>query len=305
MSRANINTNNKPINPNLPFYKTTKFIVLAFIFFPPIGIFLLFKFAKKPHKIIKVIISVVWGLFWALWTTFLVCLIISLHTDAFREYEIGGNKIKVECYAYCSKLDKYSNEDMGKILAIVGNHKINYADELESGETIIGFNTEIENADRITITTTNNTVSKISHTLYPAIIYYSDNPDDRVVDYPSEELIRAGAELKKSDDLAEWKKKWEKEDKERAEQVAKENLSPTEDGTKELCTKEIKSQYPYGAKIHSILGDKSLTQTSENSLLWQVEVSVTNPFNATRKAVMRCEVAREGNIIKIKSFNVD
>jgi len=301
----NTNTNNKPINPNLPFYKTTKFTVLAFIFFPPVGIFLLFKFAKKPHKIIKVIISIIWGLFWALWTTFWIYFVISLYTSTFKEYKIDGNEVKIECSVYCSSLDKYSNEDITKILAIIGTYKINYADELESGETVIGFNTELESANRIAVTTTNNVVSKISHALYPKIVYYSDNPNDEVVSYPSEELIKAGAELKKSDDLAEWKKTWEEEDKQRAEQVAKENLSPTEKDIKELCTKAIKSQYPYGAKIHSILGDNSLTQTSENSRLWQVAVSVTNPFNATRKAVMECEVVREGNMIKIKNFSVN
>ena len=299
-----MDTNKRLLSPKLPFYKKTKFIVLTFIFFPPVGVFLLFKFAKKPHKIIKVVISIIWGIFWTLWTIFLVLLVISLHTDSFREYEIGGNKIKVECYVHCSKLDKYSNEDMSKILAIIGDHKINYDDELENGDTIIGFNTEIENADRITIATTNNTVSKISNTLYPVIIYYSDNPNDEVVNYPSEELIKAGAELKESDDLAELKKKWEEEDKQRAEQVAKENLLPSEDATRELCTKAIKSKYPYGVKVHSVLGEISLTPTSKNTRTWQVEVSITNAFNATRKAIMTCYVTKDGDRANV-NFNVN
>lgn len=43
---------------------TTAGIVLLVAFFPPVGIPLMYKFMKRPSKVAKVVISVVWGFLW-------------------------------------------------------------------------------------------------------------------------------------------------------------------------------------------------------------------------------------------------
>ena len=47
-----------------PFYEKTIFIIFTLIVFPPVGIPLFFKFMDKPSKTVKIIISVLFGLFW-------------------------------------------------------------------------------------------------------------------------------------------------------------------------------------------------------------------------------------------------
>jgi hypothetical protein len=57
-----------------PFYERLNFLILMMIFITPIGVFLWFKYYKRPHIAIKIIISFLW-LFW--WVVFTLALVLT------------------------------------------------------------------------------------------------------------------------------------------------------------------------------------------------------------------------------------
>lgn len=110
--------------------------------------------------------------------------------------------------------------------------------------------------------------------------------DDEAVQYMSEYIACHNRELENE------KKDWE-------------NTAPSQLGTRSLCRQALEANYPYGTKIHSVLGVIADTVESANSRFYKVEVDITNAFGATRSTVMECRVVNAGNnMIKIDHFYV-
>lgn len=110
--------------------------------------------------------------------------------------------------------------------------------------------------------------------------------DDEAVQYMSEYIACHNRELENE------KKDWE-------------NTAPSQLGTRSLCKQALEANYPYGTKIHSVLGVIADTVESANSRFYKVEVDITNAFGATRSTVMECRVVNAGNnMIKIDHFYV-
>lgn len=110
--------------------------------------------------------------------------------------------------------------------------------------------------------------------------------DNEAVQYMSEYIACHNRELENE------KKDWE-------------NTAPSQLGTRSLCRQALEANYPYGTKIHSILGVIADTVESANSRFYKVEVDITNAFGATRSTVMECRVVNAGNnMIKIDHFYV-
>lgn len=296
------NKQGKAPKTDTPFYKKTAFIVVMLIFFPPVGIPIFFKFMDKPNKTAKIAISVIWCILW-------VVILVSAQMDSFREYDIDGNKVKVECSTYCSKMEAYGDKDIVKILATAGVRKITFAPEnLKDNQGEIMVDTTVRGADKITVVMADGKVSKVYNTAYPTIVYYSTNADDKVVAYPAESEITAveeqkqkEAEVKKAEEAA----KKAEEERKKEEEKAQEALVPSASGTAELCEKAFHSKYPYnGSKVHSIMGVIVNDKYSADSRLYKVEVTIQNAYGASYDAVMECVVQKTGEMIKITSFNV-
>ena len=289
------NRQGKSAKTDTPFYKKTIFVVAMLIFFPPVGIPLFFKFMDKPNKTTKIAISVIWCILW-------VVILVSTQLNSFREYDIDGNKVKVECSTYCSKMEAYGDKDIVKILATAGVRKITFAPEsLKDSQGKITVDTTVRSANKITVVMTDDKVSKVYNTTYPTVIYYSTNTNDEVVAYPAESEITAIEEQKQKEAEA----KRAEEERKKEEEKAQEALIPSASGTVELCEKAFHAKYPYnGSKVHSILGVIVNGKYSADSRLYKVEVTIQNAYGTSYGAVMECLVQKTGEMIKITSFNV-
>lgn len=105
---------------------------------------------------------------------FVVVILVSAQMDSFREYDIDGNKVKVECSTYCSKMEAYGDKDIVKILATaVGVRKITFAPEnLKDNQGEIMVDTTVRGADKIKkLLWLMVRFQKVYNTAYPTILF--------------------------------------------------------------------------------------------------------------------------------------
>ncbi len=86
------------------------------------------------------------------------------------------------------------------------------------------------------------------------------------------------------------------------ERIAK--LAPDPVESIVLCRQNLEQEYPYGAKVRSILGVIADEPISEDTHFYKVEVEITNAFNAKRDSVMECKVTKKGESLEISHFVV-
>lgn len=283
-----------------PFYKKPLAIILIFIFFPPVGIPLFFKYLNKPSKNTKTITSIVWGILWAI-------IIISSAINSSRTYTIDGKQITITCNSYCSYIDKYGDKDTLKILATMGIERvINAPETIKDGRANINIESSSARAKQLTLEFSNNKVTKIYNKNYPSVIYYSSNSGDEIAKFPADDKISAIIKAEDDKKAAEKAAADAKKAQEEAEQKAIAEKYPSAEGTMELCGNTFSSQYPFnGSKVHSILGVITNTSYETDSRLYKAEVTIANAFGASYDAVMECVVKKvDGTMIQITSFNV-
>lgn len=272
------------------------------IFFPPVGIPLMFKFMKKPSKRAKIIISVIWSIFW-------IFAMVSSALDSRREFDINGNKVTIQCASYCTYIDEYAGKDALKQLATMGITEVKVAPSTaNSGKADIMVVSPQTDTERLTLELAGGKLFRIVNTTYPSVVYYSENSQDKVAKYPGTDEINALKAKKAAEEEA--RKKAEEADRVRKEQEeaarkAEEAKVPNEVDTAVYCKQAFELQYPYnGSKVHSILGVIANVKNSANSRLYKVEVTIQNAFGAERSGVMECVVQKDGDALSLKEFNV-
>ena len=308
-----------------PFYKRWWVITLAMIFLTPLGIFLWFKFTKKPHTVIKVAVSVVALLIW----TVAVAQEITGHSETF---DINGQQVTIQCERLCSYVGDYGDSEALETLASIGVKRVENMPSQATGNTVLlSADSEQEGGVvNLILTYENGKLLRIANSDYTNIIYYSTIDSEATVAYPARQAIatakaeaekkqkaeadkKAQEEAKRAKEASEAKAKQEAKEKAEADKKAREEKErqeaearvPSADGTAELCEKQFHCNYPYsGSKVHSILGVIANDKYSANSRLYKVEVTIENAYGASYKAVMECVVQKSGDYIQVKTFNV-
>lgn len=297
-----MNPNNHTHTSRKPFYKKVWAIILLVIFFPPIGIPLMFKFMNKPSQKAKIIISVIWTVLW-------ISILVSSAMDSRREFDINGSKVTIQCSSYCSYIDEYAGKSTLKELAIMGIKEVKSAPtSVTNGGAIIEVATTSKDTDRLTLQIADKNIQKIYNTAYPAVVYFSIDTKEIIAKYPGIAEIET-IKAKKAAEEAEKKKAEEAErnrkEQEEAARKVEEAKAPSAEGTLQICEKAFKSQYPYkGSKVHSIMGVIANNVNSTNTRLYKAEVTIQNAFGAEYSAVMECVVQKDGEMLSIKDFNV-
>lgn len=285
-----------------PFYKRLRYIILLFIFLPPIGIPLLFKYSKKPSRNIKIALSVAWSIAW-------IAIIVGAQLSGQRTYTINNKSIKITCSSYCSYIDEYGDKDALKLLAGIGITNVKTAPvSLKDSKAELTVESSSADSSRLTIEYSDNKVTRIFNTDYSEVVYYSTNPADEVYNYPGTEQISAIKETRQKEEDAKKaaeKAAAEQQAKEEAARQAAEAAVPSAGDTAALCEEGFHKQYPYsGSKVHSITGLVTNSPYGSDTRLYKVGVTIENGFGAKYDAVMECVTKKSGNQISIDSFNV-
>ena len=310
-----------------PFYTRWWIITPAMIFLTPLGIFLWFKFTKKPHVIIKVFVSVIALIIWG-------TAMVQEVTGHSQTFDIDGKQVIIQCESLCSRIDEYGDSEALKILASIGINRIEkepYKDTAVTNGTIaLSADSQTEGGVvNLLLTFDNGKLIRITNSDYTNIIYYSKTNEETVT-YPARQAIasakaevekkqkaeaeaRAAQEAQKTKEANEAKAQQEaaakaendRKAQEEANRIAEEAKVPSDTGTAELCEKQFHQRYPYtGSKVHSILGVIANTKYSADSRLYKVEVTIENAFGASYKAVMECTVQKSGDWLQVINFNV-
>lgn len=314
-----------------PFYCKTWFLVVSLICITPLGVFLWFKFSKKTSgvlvKLAKVIASIALLFIWL----FLV-LAIALSLTGYstkQTFSINGKQVTIDCSSSCFIIDDYGDKNTLKILAGMGVKTIDNAPPNISGNKAVIYvdKEKWDQSLQLTLSYKGNKLVKISNTAYPSIVYYSKNgtsvaypATDRITALRSEAKAKAKAKKEKERQQekareeaqakvkaqakakAEEKRKREKAAEAEKKRIAK--LAPDPVESIVLCQQHIKQQYPYGVKVHSILGVIADERISNDTHFYKVKVSITNAYNATRESVMECKVTKKGGSLEISYFYV-
>ena len=311
--------------PKRPFYKRWWLITLAMIFLTPLGMFLWFKFTKKPHVAIKVVVSIIALL---IWTTALVQEI----TGHSATFDIDGQQVTIQCEQLCTYVSDYGDSDALKILAGLGIKRIEkMPGEVTAGVVKLSADSETEDGVvNLVLTYKDNQLVRVANSDYTNIIYYSTSSNEIAVTYPARQEIanaklevekkqKAEAERKTQQDAqkakeiaeakaaeeAKVKAEADRKAQEEADRLAAEAKVPSASGTAELCEKQFHQRYPYsGSKVHSILGVIVNDKYSADSRLYKVEVTIENAFGASYKAVMECTVQKSADWLQVINFNV-
>ena len=282
-----------------PFYKQPKWIIALFIFFPPVGIYLMLKYMNKPSIRARIALSVLYGLIY-------VAILISSYSSQYRTIEMDGKSVNISCHGYCNDIDRLGDGNVLKKLATANIVNILSKTSLDAEDTKIRLALP-DNRNAI-VEISNGRVNRIYDKDYPSITYYSSNKNDKTTRFPASDEI---ANIKKveaekaAEEKAEEKAKQDEKARLEADRKATEDKVPSADGTAELCERQFKSTYPFkGSKVHSITGVVTNSQLSANSRLYKVNVTIQNAYGASYGAVMECTVQKDNNILQIVGFNV-
>lgn len=282
-----------------PFYKKTGWIIVLLLFMPPIGMYLMFKYMDKPSRTAKIIISVVWGLWW------LLCL-LSASGNGTRKIEIDGQTVEMTCEMGCSEITSLGDQNALEYLAKADITYIKSVGALVNNEATatLGGSRSI-----VIAMNSDKKVSKIYDKDYPSIVYYSADSAVATVKYPATEeveAIEAAEAEQKAQEEAEKKAAEEEKAREEEERKAAAARYPSADSTAELCEKKFHNDYPYsGSKVHSVLGVIANSEYNNDQRLYKVGVTIQNAYGTTYDTTMECITQKyDENMIKIVSFYI-
>lgn len=127
------------------------------------------------------------------------------------------------------------------------------------------------------------------------------------INEPTKEAVKPETEAEKAARAQREAQAAEAQAKEAADKAEKERiakLAPDPIESRVLCEQQVKQEYPWGAKVHGILGVIADKQESVDTHFYKVEVTIKNAFNAERRTVMECKVTKTGESLAISYFYV-